>query len=101
MATDSHDKQQTSRGLAKEYLSFLSHQEAVIERVFDRKQKGLETKLEANLETKLEAMTDKKIEEKIGTKLEAMIEEKIEMKVEEKIKEIMKAKGASDDTAAK
>ncbi|MBO7119773.1 MAG: hypothetical protein J6W03_05585 [Bacteroidaceae bacterium] len=48
------EKQKAAHQLAAEYLSFLSQQEAVVNRLLDRKWKEIEPRLEQLIEKKIE-----------------------------------------------
>ena len=53
------EKQKAAHGLAADYMSFLSQQEAVMDRMLDRKWK--------EIEPRLEQIIDKKVEEHLAS----------------------------------
>ncbi len=50
---DLTDKQKAAHKLASEYLGYLDQQEALVERIIDRKWKQLEPKIELLIERKI------------------------------------------------
>ena len=51
---DLTDKQKATHKLASEYLGYLDQQEALVERIIDRKWKMLEPKIELLIEQKID-----------------------------------------------
>jgi hypothetical protein len=49
----STEKQKAAHGLAADYMSFLSQQEAVMDRMLDRKWKEIEPRLEQIIDKKI------------------------------------------------